>query len=81
MGACFLCHLRLRTACKRTVGKPAFQLARALTRQGKNVVQRAGTGRDMLAFMPCCSGWPVDRSFLSPLLGDARVHLTGGGPP
>ena len=28
MGVCYLSYLHLRTACKRIVGKPAFQLTR-----------------------------------------------------
>ena len=49
IGACFLCHLYLRTACKRIVEKPAFQLTRVthLARQkcgpaGKNRSGHAG---------------------------------------
>ena len=46
MGACFLWHLYLTTACKRIVGKPAFQLTRVThsARQKCGPAGRDGSG-------------------------------------
>jgi len=81
MGAHFLCHLYLRTACKRIVGKPAFQLTRVINSARQNcglaVKDRSGHA-GIYAMLQRLAGGYV---FLYPPLGDARVHLTRSGPP